>query len=46
MGLKEAFIGDGERYDYGSMCMPNIPCITKEAKKLNFYSKGEQSRAM
>jgi hypothetical protein len=42
MNLKDIFIGDSERYDYSTMCMPNIPCITKSSKKLNFYTKGEQ----
>jgi len=40
--LQEMFIGSGERYDYGSMCVPQLPCTKKEnRKKLNFYTRGE-----
>lgn len=41
MGWRELFIGDRERYDYGSMCQPQIPCIKASKKKLNFYHKDE-----
>ena len=41
MGFKEMFIGDGERYNYGSMCVPNNPFRRGPSKqKLNFYAKG------
>ena len=40
--LRDRLIGDPERYDYWSMCMPNIPCFSKEKKKVNFYSKDEE----
>lgn len=35
-------MGDPERYDYSSMCMPNLPCMNRERKKVNFYSKDEK----
>jgi hypothetical protein len=40
MGFKETFIGDGERYNYRHMCIPQLPWRKTDAK-LNFYSKGE-----
>ena len=33
------FLGEGSRYQYGSMCMPTVPW-KKSKTKLNFYSKG------
>jgi len=39
--LRDKLIGDPERYDYTSMCMPNIPCMNQEKKKLHFYTKGK-----
>ncbi|CAB9506722.1 Putative purine permease C1399.01c [Seminavis robusta] len=42
MGLKENLVGDPERYDYSSMCMPNNPWSTAPKKKLNFYAKDEK----
>ena len=42
MGFKEDFIGVGDRYNYGAMCVPNNPFRpASEAKKANFYSKGK-----
>jgi hypothetical protein len=38
--FKELFIGDEERYNYGSMCVPNVPCMNQEKHKVNFYAKG------
>jgi hypothetical protein len=43
---KAEFIGDGERYDYGSMCMPTMPWSSGEKKKINFYSKGKKKTVM
>jgi len=34
-------IGDGDRYRYGPMCMPNMPW-KPSTTKLNFYSKDEE----
>ena len=31
---------DPDRYSYGSMCVPNIPCMKQEKKKVIFYTKG------
>jgi hypothetical protein len=42
MGIKDIVLGDSERYDYSTMCKPNIPCMNMERSKLNFYTKGEQ----
>jgi hypothetical protein len=42
MGFQETFVGSGERYDYHSMCIPQIPCTKAEnRKKVNFYTLGE-----
>jgi hypothetical protein len=41
MGFKETFIGSGDRYDYGAMCVPQLPWTKAEnRKKVNFYTKG------
>eukprot|EP00934_Nitzschia_sp_Nitz4_P006516 Nitzschia sp. Nitz4//scaffold238_size30058//23094//25088//NITZ4_008005-RA/size30058-augustus-gene-0.19-mRNA-1//-1//CDS//3329543546//6506//frame0 len=40
MGFKETFIGDSERYNYGHMCVPQVPW-RKSNQKLNFYTKDE-----
>jgi NCS2 family nucleobase:cation symporter-2 len=39
---KAEFIGDGERYNYSSMCLPSVPWSSAEKKKVNFYSKDEK----
>jgi hypothetical protein len=39
---KAEFIGDGERYNYSSMCLPTVPWSSAEKKKVNFYSKGKK----
>jgi NCS2 family nucleobase:cation symporter-2 len=39
---KERFVGDGERYNYGAMCVPNVPCMKQEPHKVNFYTKDEK----
>jgi hypothetical protein len=41
MGWKEQFLGEGERYNYGSMCAMTYPCSKAEKKKVNFYTKGK-----
>lgn len=41
--FKEIFIGDGERYNYSHMCIPNNPFSKNKARPLNFYTKGEPS---
>jgi hypothetical protein len=40
MGFRETFVGDEERYDYMSMCLPQNPFGRGEKPKLNFYGKG------
>ena len=42
MGLKATLVGEGDRYDYLSLCMPTVPW-KKSSAKLNFYSKGKYS---
>jgi hypothetical protein len=37
---KAEFVGDGERYDYSSMCLPSLPWSSGEKKQINFYLKG------
>jgi hypothetical protein len=40
---KATFVGEGDRYNYGSMCAPNIPCSKNQEKpKSNFYAKGKR----
>lgn len=39
--MKAILIGEGDRYQYGPMCMPSMPW-KKEKAKLNFYSKDEE----
>jgi hypothetical protein len=46
MGFKADFFGEGDRYDYASMCMPVNPFRASSAKPTNFYSKGKFRRAM
>jgi hypothetical protein len=41
MGFKSTWIGEGERYSYGQMCIPTFPCKKSDPVKINFYSKGE-----
>lgn len=41
MGFRETFIGDGDRYNYGAMCVPSLPW-RKTDQKLNFYAKGKR----
>jgi len=42
MGFKETFLGEGKRYNYGSMCAMTYPCCSKAEKtEVNFYSKDE-----
>jgi hypothetical protein len=43
MGFKETFIGDGERYNYRQMCIPQLPWRKSNAK-LNFYAKGKSKK--
>jgi hypothetical protein len=38
--FQEILIGDPDRYNYGSMCVPNVPCMKQEKKKVIFYTKG------
>jgi hypothetical protein len=38
--FQEILIGDPDRYNYGSMCVPNLPCTKQEKKKVIFYTKG------
>ena len=40
MGFKETFLGDGERYNYVNMCIPQLPWRKTNAK-LNFYTRGK-----
>lgn len=40
MGFKETFLGDGDRYNYRQMCVPQLPWRKSNAK-LNFYAKGK-----
>jgi hypothetical protein len=42
MGLKQLFIGEGDRYNYMDMMVPNNPFSKGKAKKVNFYAKGKQ----
>jgi hypothetical protein len=43
MGFKELFFGSGDRYNYGSLCVPTFPCAKPESRKaINFYSKGKE----
>ena len=39
MGMIEILFGEGDRYQYGPMCIPTLPW-RKSKTKLNFYSKG------
>lgn len=40
MSIRERVLGDKDKYDYGILCMPTIPC--KNAKKpIAFYAKDE-----
>lgn len=41
MGFRELFIGDSERYDYTSMCLPMNPFSKAPKPKLNFYGRDE-----
>jgi xanthine/uracil permease len=38
--FQDIMIGDPDRYNYGSMCVPNVPCMNQEKKKVIFYTKG------
>lgn len=40
MGFKEAFFGEGEGYNYGALCMPQMPW-KKDQQKLVFYGVDE-----
>ena len=40
MGFKATWLGEGDRYNYGSMCVPTYPCKKQNSQKINFYSKG------
>jgi hypothetical protein len=40
MGFKETLLGDGERYNYVHMCIPQLPWRKTDAK-LNFYTRGK-----
>lgn len=44
MGWRDIWIGDGERYNYTQMCMPQLPWRKTDAK-LNFYTKGSLKNA-
>lgn len=37
--LREQLVGDPERYNYSSMCIPTTPW-NAEKPKVNFYGKG------
>jgi hypothetical protein len=41
--FKEFFLGDAEKYKYGSLCMPTLPWTkTVNKPKVPFYSKGKK----
>ena len=38
----ETWVGEGDRYNYGAMCVPTMPCKKVEDKpKINFYARDE-----
>ena len=41
MGIKALLIGEGDRYNYVDMMIPNNPFSKAEKKKQNFYSLGK-----
>lgn len=41
MGLLELFIGDRDRYDYGSLCTLSNPFSSKKPAPVTFYGKDE-----
>ena len=41
--VKELLVGDSERYNYGHMCIPQLPWRKSDAK-LSFYTKGKKRR--
>ena len=38
--LRDSMLGEKGKYDYGALCMPNIPFCTKPNQQVNFYGKG------
>lgn len=40
MGVKEAVLGEGDKYDYSSLCMPTFPW-SKNKSPVQFYGKDE-----
>ncbi|KAG7337474.1 xanthine permease [Nitzschia inconspicua] len=42
MTFKSSWLGEGDRYNYGQLCVPTYPCRKTQSSKINFYSKDEQ----
>ncbi len=38
--VKELFLGEAGKYDYGALCMPTFPCASKKSP-VTIYGKGE-----
>ena len=41
MTYRDSFLGEQGKYDYGALCMPNIPFCGKPNQQVNFYGRGK-----
>ncbi|CAJ1951324.1 unnamed protein product [Cylindrotheca closterium] len=41
MSFRDSFMGEKGKYDYGALCMPNIPFCGKPNQQVNFYGRDE-----